>query len=144
MNRRETIEVWNPDDDDEVFTVETEGTSFEQITDDEGEYIGRTMTGDSVSFDFHFPTADVDSETVLNELLENSSFEYGDAVMDGQTIVYDMENDSAFDIGCESESQIVVHTKQNTTRLTVQKVYEEVVSTLEVPVRVVKTQTYHN
>lgn len=143
MDRRETIEVWNPDPDDDVFTVDTNGTSFEQLTDEDGEYVGRRLTGDSVSFDFHFPTADVASEDLLEELLEIESFEYGSAIMDGQTVVYDLEHDSAFNIGCETETQIVVHTKANTTRPTIQKLYTELTSLLDVPVRVVNTQTFH-
>lgn len=142
MQRSETISVWSPDLDDDVFTVDSDGHEWEAITtindDGEEEHIGSRPTGSRVSFEFHFPTADNIAEDVLETVLEIESFKHSPTKMNGLYTVFDMKYDSAFDIGCESDEKIVVHTKRNTTADTIKTLYTEINTIIERRVRVIK------
>lgn len=142
MQRQETLSVWSPELDDEVFTVESDGHQWEAITtitdDGEEKHIGSRPTGSRVTFEFHFPTADTDAEPVLESLLSADGFKHSSTKMNGQYTVFDMEYNSAFDTGCETDRKIVVHTKRNATAETMRKIYTTLTGIVDTRVRVIR------
>jgi len=126
MKRKETISVWNPKILDEVFGVDCDGRQLESITketDSGQKHIGSRPTGSRVTFEIQFPNAEQDSESMLNEIIEITDFKHSPQKHNGQFTIYDMEFNSAFDIGCETDSKIVLHAKQNTKAESIKKVY---------------------
>lgn len=142
MQRQETVSVWSPELDDDVFIVDSDGHEWEAITtitdDGEEKHIGSRPTGSRVTFEFHFPTADTDAEDVLETLLSADQIEHSQTKMNGQYTAFDMEYNSAFDTGCETNRKIVIHTKRNTTAETIQKLYTNITDLLDTRVRVIR------
>lgn len=138
MYRTERTTVWDPDDDDAVFTVDIDGTQRDAITTDNGEHIGTTLSGDRVTFEFNFPQSDVDAKTVFETLLTIDTFESGPQGQENRSIVYDMEYDGAFDIGRENEHKLVVHPKRNCSADTMRTIYQNIQNSTGSHVQVIR------
>lgn len=126
MTRQETIKVWNPDPDDDIFTINIQGVQHDAITNEDGDYVGQQPSGDIITYEFNFPTADKTSEEVLETLLDTPHFTVGSSVIENSYVVYDSENHSAFDTGCEGDQAIAIHPKQNTDRETLLYIYKQI------------------
>lgn len=138
MNRTERTTVWNPSVTDEVFEVSISGVQRNQMTAEDGEYIGTALSGDRVTFEFRFPTADETADTVLQTIISEDSYEKSPQMQDDRYVVYDLDTDGAFDIGCEDAETVVVHPKRNCTAETMQSIYTTVQSAVSARVQVVR------
>lgn len=128
MKRQEKISVWSPEMDDDVFIVDCNGKEFEPIMkeQDDGtiEQVGSQRTGNSVTFEYHFPTSDIAAEDIIQTILDETDLQHSPTKMNGLYTVYDMKWDGAFDIGCENENRIVIHAKPNTQSETIKRTYK--------------------
>lgn len=138
MNRTERVTVWNPELTDEIFEVSIDGIQREQITTDDSEYIGTALSGDRVTFEIRFPTADETAHDILPNIISNEAYETGPYKQDERYVVYDLETDGAFDIGCEDDETIVVHPKRNCTAETIQSIYKAVESAVSARIQIVR------
>lgn len=139
MKRQETIAVWNPSLTDDVFQLDTEGVSWESIgTTTDGDSIGARPTGDAVSIEYSFPNAEMTAAELINALLNHDRFESGRGVIEHTYTVYDSEHESVFTIGPETDTKIVVHTKQPTTSSSLKALYTDIETTLNSPIQVIK------